>query len=197
MNVHRAVHQAASLLLQYPDEEWPGLRARVAEALGRLTGPETEPLLRFCRDTAGTPLLDLADRYVTTFDRSRRRTLHLTHYTDGDTRHRGASLAALKAHYRQHGWEPAGGELPDHLPALLEFAARCPDAGRALLHRYRGALDLLADGLAAHHSPYLDVVRAVRTTLPAAPPAPVPPQERPIPVPSPLRHAPSDEGVRR
>ncbi|MFF7751691.1 hypothetical protein ACFZCP_21105 [Streptomyces sp. NPDC007971] len=62
MHAHRAVHQAASLLLQYPDEEWPGLRARVAEALGRLTGAETEPLLRFCRDTAGTPLLDLADR---------------------------------------------------------------------------------------------------------------------------------------
>ncbi|MER6920115.1 nitrate reductase molybdenum cofactor assembly chaperone, partial [Streptomyces spiralis] len=121
--------------------------------------------VRFCRRTADTPLLDLAAQYATTFDRSRRRTLYLTHYTDGDTRRRGASLAALKARYRQHGWEPSDGELPDHLPAVLEFAARCPTAGRAVLHEHRGALALLATALASHGSPYLDVIRAVRATL--------------------------------
>ncbi|MET8944034.1 nitrate reductase molybdenum cofactor assembly chaperone [Streptomyces sp. NPDC004542] len=165
MNQHRAVHQAASLLLHYPDQCWPARRALVLESIDGLPGPATEPLLRFCRRTAGVPLLDLAAQYVTTFDRSRRRTLHLTHYTDGDTRRRGASLAALKARYRQHGWEPSGSELPDHLPAVLEFAARCPAAGRAVLHEHRGALALLAAGLAAQGSPYLDVIRAVRATL--------------------------------
>ncbi|MFF4489922.1 nitrate reductase molybdenum cofactor assembly chaperone [Streptomyces sp. NPDC001544] len=165
MNQHRAVHQAASLLLQYPDHRWEAQRALVIESLGGFPGPATEPLLRFCRRTAGIPLLDLAAEYVTTFDRSRRRTLHLTHYTDGDTRRRGASLAALKARYRQCGWEPSDGEPPDHLPSVLEFAARCPAVGRAVLHEHRGALALLAAGLAAQGSPYLDVIRAVRTTL--------------------------------
>lgn len=201
MNRHRAVHQAASLLLAHPDRQWRDRCAQVVEALEPLTGPEaaaeTEPLLRFCRDTADVPVLDLAARYVTTFDRSRRRTLHLTHYTDGDTRRRGATLVSLKARYRQHGWLPADGELPDHLPALLEFAARCPDAGRAVLHEYRGALGLLARGLEAHRSPYLDVVRAVRSTLPDAPTAPLPVPEPPAPVPYPLRHAAGGEGVRR
>lgn len=198
--LHRAVYQAAALLLDYPGEDWPERRTRVAATLAPLTAPEVRPLLDFCRATAGVPLLDLGARYVVTFDRSRRRTLHLTHYTDGDTRRRGASLAALKARYRQHGWEPAGGELPDFLPAVLEFAARCPAPGRALLQEHSGALGLLARGLAAHHSPYLDVIRSVRATLPAAPPAPpapVPAQDRPAPVPYPLPHAPADEGVRR
>nr|WP_218158464.1 nitrate reductase molybdenum cofactor assembly chaperone [Streptomyces sp. MUSC 14] len=205
--LHRAVYQAAALLLDYPGEDWPQRRARVAEALAPLatpapgTGPLVAPLLAFCRATAGIPPLELGARYVVTFDRSRRRTLHLTHYTDGDTRRRGASLAALKARYRQHGWEPARGELPDFLPAVLEFAARCPAPGRAVLAQYGGALGLLARGLAAHDSPYLDVVRAVRATLPAAPPAaspaPVPVPDRPAPVPFPLPHDPAGEGVRR
>ncbi|WP_435270003.1 nitrate reductase molybdenum cofactor assembly chaperone [Streptomyces sp. 1222.5] len=197
MSGHRLVHQAASLLLHYPDSTWPERREQVATALRHLPGPETDPLLRFCRHTATVPLLDLAARYVTTFDRSRRRTLHLTHYTDGDTRRRGASLAALKACFRQHGWEPADGELPDHLPAVLEFAARCPGPGRAVLGEHRGALDLLARGLSAHGSPYADVIDAVRATVPTAPRITVPPQENSGPVPYPLERTPADEGVRR
>jgi nitrate reductase molybdenum cofactor assembly chaperone NarJ/NarW len=165
MNQHRTVHQAAALLLHYPDQRWPARRALVLESIGSLSGPAAAPLLRFCRRTEDVPLLDLAAQYATTFDRSGRRTLHLTHYTDGDARRRGASLAALKSRYRQHGWQPRGGEPPDHLPAVLEFAARCPAAGRAVLHEHRGALGLLAAGLAAHGSPYLDVIRAVRATL--------------------------------
>ncbi|MFF8591817.1 nitrate reductase molybdenum cofactor assembly chaperone [Streptomyces sp. NPDC015220] len=211
MNLHRAVHQAASLLLEYPDAKWGGRRERVAEELAALPGEAPRLLLAFCRWAAGVPPLDLAAGYVTTFDRSRRRTLHLTHYTDGDTRRRGASLAAIKARLREHGWEPADGELPDHLPALLEFAARCPAPGAALLREHRPALDLLAEALRAHRSPYLDVVDAVRTTLPAPPvKAPAPRREdpsapQPAPgshsrthdLPYPLLHAPGDEGVRR
>ncbi|MFF2810108.1 nitrate reductase molybdenum cofactor assembly chaperone [Streptomyces sp. NPDC058000] len=196
MNRHRAVHQAAALLLSYPDPAWPQRVTQVTTALTQLPCVETELLHRFCRAAALTPPLDLAARYVTTFDRSRRRTLHLTHYTDGDTRRRGASLAALKARYREHGWEPDAGELPDFLPAMLEFAARCPQAGTPLLHQYRGAVDLLAQALDAYHSPYADVLRAVQRTVPAGP-LPVPVPDAPTPVPFPILTTPGDEGVRR
>ncbi len=159
------VHRTAALLLRRPDHTWPDRHARVTYALGRRRGPEADRLLRFCRATTGVPLRDLAARYVTTFDRARRRTLHLADYTAGGTRHRYAALAALEARYRRHGFTPAAGEPPDHLPAVLDFAARRPDEGRAVLAGHRDALDLLARSLTAHRSPYADVVEAVRETL--------------------------------
>ncbi|KOG85650.1 hypothetical protein ADK38_35490, partial [Streptomyces varsoviensis] len=60
---------------------------------------------------------------------------------------------------------------PDFLPAVLEFAARCPRSGLALLGEHRPALDLLRQALEAYRSPYADVLRAVRDTLPPAVPA--------------------------
>ncbi|MFE5741479.1 nitrate reductase molybdenum cofactor assembly chaperone [Streptomyces celluloflavus] len=166
-----AVHQAAALLLSYPDDGWPGLLRTVRTGLRELPSPETELLARFCAAVEDVPPLDLAARYVRTFDRSRRRTLHLTYYTDGDTRRRGASLARLKALYRAHGWELSAAELPDFLPAVLEFAARCPRPGEELLTAHRPALELLGHALTAYHSPYADVLRAVRRTLPGPAPA--------------------------
>ncbi|KNB49784.1 nitrate reductase molybdenum cofactor assembly chaperone [Streptomyces caatingaensis] len=167
MTAASTVRQAASLLLSYPERDWPARCALVEDALHPAVPGEPARLLAdFCRATAAVPVLDLAARYVTTFDRSRRRTLHLTYYTDGDTRRRGASLVRLKSLYRAHGWEPAGGELPDFLPAVLEFAARCPEPGRALLVEHRPALELLHAALTKHTSPYADVVRAVLLTLP-------------------------------
>ncbi|WP_255951205.1 nitrate reductase molybdenum cofactor assembly chaperone [Streptomyces odontomachi] len=167
-----AVHQAAALLLGYPDEGWPARLTLVREAIERLPGPGpgTAPLLRFCATVQDTPVLDLAAGYVTTFDRSRRRTLHLTYYTDGDTRRRGAALAALKARYRAHGWQPPEDELPDHLPLVLEFAARCPDPGSRLLQDHRAGLELLRMALTDRSSPYADVLAAVCATVPEAPP---------------------------
>ncbi len=70
--VHQAVHQAASLLLDHPDDTWPERRRQVADAPARLPGGAPALLLGFCRWAAGVPPLDLAARYVTTFDRSRR-----------------------------------------------------------------------------------------------------------------------------
>ncbi|KAK1185966.1 nitrate reductase molybdenum cofactor assembly chaperone [Streptomyces sp. NBS 14/10] len=166
-----AVHQAAALLLGYPDRHWPARLTLVRDALGEVTGPGTAPLLRFCAAVRDIPVLDLAARYVVTFDRSRRRTLHLTYYTDGDTRRRGGSLAEWKARYRAHGWAPPEDELPDYLPLALEFAARCPAPGTRLLSEHRPAIELLRMALADHDSPYAEVLRAVCDTLPGASPA--------------------------
>ncbi|MBO8193972.1 nitrate reductase molybdenum cofactor assembly chaperone [Streptomyces oryzae] len=164
------VHQAAALLLDYPDGDWPDRLHTVRTVLEELPAarcPQAAGLLRFCSETAEVPVLELAARYVATFDRSRRRTLHLTYYTDGDTRRRGASLAALKAQLRQHGWAVRDGELPDFLPGLLEFAARCPEAGGRLLREHRAGLALLTEALEKYASPYARVLRAVLDTLPA------------------------------
>ncbi len=166
--IRTVIHQAASLLLTYPGPGWPERLNLVREALTPLPGQQARSLLRFCAHAASADPLDLAGRYVATFDRSGRRTLHLTYYTDGDTRRRGASLARLKALYRSHGWRPEDEELPDFLPVMLEFAARCPEPGERLLRDHRAALDLLASALRRYGSPYTDVLDAVRATLPSA-----------------------------
>ncbi|MFI0819303.1 nitrate reductase molybdenum cofactor assembly chaperone [Streptomyces sp. NPDC021098] len=165
-----ALHQSAALLLGYPGPDWPARHTLVTDALTRLATPAAAPLLRFCAAVDGTPALDLAAAYVHTFDRSRRRTLHLTYYTDGDTRRRGATLAGLKARYRAEGWEPPEDELPDHLPLILEFAARCPGPGTRVLLDHRAGLELLRLALTDHGSPYADVLRAVCDTLPGTSP---------------------------
>lgn len=165
------VHQAASLLLRYPDHDWPERLRTVRAALEPVPGADVGLLLRFCDQVRETAPLDLAARYVVTFDRSRRRCLYLTYYTDGDTRRRGASLAQLKTLYRSHGWQPPEDELPDFLPLMLEFAARTPDLKASLLIDHRPGLELLRLALTSYRSPYADVVEAVCRTLPGASPA--------------------------
>ncbi|AEW98490.1 nitrate reductase molybdenum cofactor assembly chaperone [Streptantibioticus cattleyicolor] len=169
-----AVHQAASLLLRYPDHDWPHRLRLVTTHLTASGDPATRHLLAFCHHAAPLPPLRAARDYVAVFDRSRRRTLHLTYYTDGDTRRRGASLARLKETYRAHGWLPDPAELPDFLPMMLEFAARCPRPGSRLLLDHRAAVDALRTGLERHGTPYTHVLDAVRATLPGRRAAAVP-----------------------
>ncbi|MFC5745763.1 nitrate reductase molybdenum cofactor assembly chaperone [Actinomadura rugatobispora] len=160
------VWQSASLLLNYPGPGWARAVSLVTDAVGPGKGPAAEAVRRFVRETRDVEALELQARYVATFDRTRRRTLYMTYYTDGDTRSRGGSLAALKARYRAAGWAPEESELPDFLPVMLEFAARCP-AGGALLAEHGAGLELLRRGLDAHGSPYALLVDAVRATLPS------------------------------
>ncbi|MGQ4517239.1 nitrate reductase molybdenum cofactor assembly chaperone [Streptomyces sp. DW26H14] len=171
MSARPAVLQAASLLLGHPDDTWPGLLDTVRGALVPLGAPEAAHLLRFCDAVDGVPPLELSARYVATFDRSARRCLHLTYHTDGDTGRRGASLAAIASAFREQGWQPPDDELPDHLPLLLEFAARCPGPGTALLGRHRAAVEVLRYALGSYLSPYADILRAVCASLPGAGPA--------------------------
>jgi nitrate reductase delta subunit len=171
MNKAPLIHQAASLLLLHPGRDWPERRHLVSEGLRGVAGAEAELLRRFCTAVADVPVLESSARYVATFDRSRRRTLHLTYYTDGDTRRRGASLLRLKSLYCEHGWQPPDDELPDFLPLTLEFAARCPRPGRGVLQEHRAALELLRLALRDRGNPYVHVLEAVCRTLPGTSPA--------------------------
>ncbi|MER7847764.1 nitrate reductase molybdenum cofactor assembly chaperone [Kitasatospora sp. NPDC096077] len=171
MTATQLIHQAAALLLEHPGPQWPERLRLVADALRAAPDGPARPLLRFCAAVTDVPPLELSARYVITFDRSRRRTLHLTYYTDGDTRRRGGSLLRWQQLYRAHGWQPPADELPDFLPLALEFAARCPEPGRAALQEHRAALELLRLALRDHRSPYADVLEAVCATLPGASPA--------------------------
>jgi nitrate reductase delta subunit len=107
--------------------------------------------------------------YVATFDMRRRCTMYLTYWTAGDTRNRGREMLAFATAYREAGVQPPGGEAPDHLAVVLEFAATVdPDAGRRLLSRHRVPIDVLRGALADAESPYEPAVAAICETLPDA-----------------------------
>jgi nitrate reductase delta subunit len=127
----------------------------------------------FLDHVASTPLDELQRQYVEVFDLSRRHALYLSYWTDGDTRRRGETLTRFKTAYRDSGYlVDTGGELPDYLPMVLEFAAIAdPATGEAILREYRPSLELLRIGLEEDHTPYADVVAAVCATLPGASPA--------------------------
>lgn len=172
MTARRIVFQAASLLLDYPGPDLWERRGLLADAVrGLPRGTARDALGRFLAHAESTGPGELAAHYVDTFDLRRRCCLYLTYYTDGDTRRRGGSLAALKARYRTAGWAPpASGELPDYLPLVLEFAARCdPAEGTAILREHRAGIETLHLALTARGTPYADVVAAVRAELGAAP----------------------------
>ncbi|BCJ32157.1 nitrate reductase molybdenum cofactor assembly chaperone [Actinocatenispora sera] len=163
----RTVWQAVALLLCYPDRRLLELLPLLRDATAGIA-----PLGRFVATLGATPLAELQSSYVDTFDFRKRCCLYLTWYTDGDTRRRGGSLAALKRRYAEHGFAVADGELPDFLPAVCEFAAHAPDGvGLDLLVEYRAGLALLRLALADAGSPYADVLAALCDTLPGEQPA--------------------------
>ncbi|MER5812677.1 nitrate reductase molybdenum cofactor assembly chaperone [Streptomyces sp. NPDC002033] len=170
MTPNALVRLVAGTVLQYPGEhfhdELPRLRAALAGA-----GAEPERLIGAFLDRAAamTPIEQCAE-YTATFDTRNRRCLYLTWWTDGDTRRRGLSLVRLKRIYRDFGLEFAGEELPDFLPAALEFAALREEAGTELLQEHRAGLELLRLALAESASPYTGVLEAVCATLPGPSP---------------------------
>jgi nitrate reductase delta subunit len=170
---HAVVLQAASVLLQYPDEAWRARLPVVAAALEALpAGPPRDGLAAFASAAAATAPGELETRYVETFDRRRKCAMHLTWWTDGETRRRGLALARLKAIYREHGFELLDGELPDFLPVVLEFAAQADvGGGLELLQEHRPALELLRLALADIGTPYAGVLASVCALLPGASPA--------------------------
>ena len=77
----------------------------------------------------------------------------MTYYTHGDRRQRGLALLALRRRYEAAGLELDGPELPDHLPAMLEFAAIDPAAGAELLADFRPVIELVRAGARAGGEP--------------------------------------------
>ncbi len=159
--------QAASLLLDYPDERLlgkvPMIRA-AALALPEPIGPSVE---RFLVHLETTPLQELQMEYVETFDNRRRCNLFLTYFAHGDTRKRGMALLRFKQTYLASGFELDDAELPDHLCVVLEYAATIDQAqGRQLMLDHRAGLELLRLSLRDLPSPWAPVVDAVCATLP-------------------------------
>lgn len=164
------VYAAAALCLRHPDEQLLSELPTIALAADTAGVPELfAPVLEHL--STGS-LTELQAYHAQEFDLSRRHALHLTYWTDGDTRRRGESLLRFKQAYRDSGLlVDLNGELPDHLPMVLEFAVQEPDRGFALLQQSRPSLELLRLALRDDDLPHTGVLTAICATLPGKSPS--------------------------
>ena len=152
-------------LLAYPT---PDLRAALPElliALRRekaLSGKRIEELVAFARLLATSDPYETEARYVDTFDRGRATSLHLFEHVHGDSRERGPALADLQQTYERAGLLLEPGELPDYLPAVLEFASMQPvRIARDFLGETAHILNAIFSALRKRDSRYASVLAAV------------------------------------
>ncbi len=145
------VLKALGALLTYPTPELvaalPEIDALVA-AERRLPAALRGELAALAAELGSADLLDVQERYVGLFDRGRRTSLHLFEHVHGDSRERGQAMVDLNAVYARAGLVLAPGELPDYLPAVLEYLSQRP---------FAEAADMLGD--CAH------IVRAIGEAL--------------------------------
>ncbi len=150
-----------SELLGYPGEDMPSRLPAYADQVSGLPTPVRRPLEEFLREAAGLDGFALAEAYVTAFDLKGGVCLDLTYARYGDDRKRGAALADLKRRYQEAGFVPRDGELPDHLPLLLEFLGSAPEwAVRALAGEFLPEIRDLVERLRPSASPYRHVLEA-------------------------------------
>ena len=163
------VLQCAALLLGYPDEELLAALPMLTDAVAAVEPRAGAPLIEMAQHLTSTRLDTLQTNYVDTFDLRRRCCLYLTYFSHGDTRKRGMALLRFSHAYRAAGAEFLGGELPDHLAVVCEFAATVdPAAGLRLLMESRVGLELLRRALVETDSAYVRVIVAICAVLPAA-----------------------------
>lgn len=154
-----------SLLLSYPSQELKdeaaALRAALAEE--RLLRPRTQAALDpLFAELQSDELLELQGRYVDLFDRTRSLSLHLFEHVHGESRERGQAMIDLREAYGDQGLLMVSDELPDFLPAFLEFAAMLPlKEARHTLSDPVHVLQALQERLAERETPYAAVLGAL------------------------------------
>ena len=100
--------------------------------------------------------------YVELFDRSRATSLHLFEHVHGDSRDRGPAMIDLGQTYEKAGLVLAPAELPDYLPAVLEFAStQPPREASAFLGEIVHILNAIFGALRKRDSAYASVVGAL------------------------------------
>ena len=106
--------------------------------------------------------LDAESDYVELFDRGRGTSLHLFEHVHGDSRERGPAMIDLGQTYEKAGLILAEGELPDYLPAVLEFVSTQPvREARAFLGEMAHIFNAIFGALQHRDSAYASVLGAL------------------------------------
>jgi len=154
-----------SALLMYPDA---AMRSHLPEMRDLL---RDEGAVSHARRVELDTLMDTLRRseqlvaesdYVELFDRGRSTSLHLFEHVHGDSRDRGPAMIDLGQTYEKAGLILAEGELPDYLPAVLEFVStQPPREARAFLGEMAHIFNAVFGALQHRGSAYASVLAAL------------------------------------
>lgn len=161
--------RALARMLTYPDaamrELVPDLQqvlvSEAAVSPARLRG-----LSMLLGSLVDQDVMEVEQAYVELFDRGRATSLHLFEHVHGDSRDRGPAMIDLVKTYEQGGLllDPAkiGGELPDYLPVVLEFASTLPaEQMQGFIAEIAHILNAIHAALIKRRSLYAHVLAAV------------------------------------
>jgi nitrate reductase delta subunit len=155
-------YKALAALLDYPSEPLQTHLAEVAAALAPLGATSLCALQPLLAELGERDLLELQESYVETFDRGRRTSLNLFEHVHGDSRDRGQAMVDLLAMYREVGLELATDQLPDFLPAFLEYLSLLDDAqARERLADIAHIVQAIGAALMRRESPYAAVLETL------------------------------------
>ena len=169
------IFKVLSVLLSYPEEELKAASAElgaVIAAAPALDATNRARLTALVDDIAEQDLMELQERYVFLFDRTRSLSLHLFEHVHGEGRDRGQAMVDLRGMYEAAGLEIAANELPDYLPLFLEFLATRPiEEARELLGRTAHIIAAIRERLVKRGSVYAGVFEVLEALTAAAPDA--------------------------
>ena len=157
--------RVVAALLSYPDAGMRGYLPEMREILRSecaLSGARQAELDSLIESLASADPLEVEADYVELFDRGRGTSLHLFEHVHGDSRDRGPAMIDLAQTYEKTGLYLAPGELPDYLPAVLEFVStQPPREARAFLGEMAHIFSAIFSALQERESPYASVLGAL------------------------------------
>lgn len=117
-------YKILSLLLSYPSDELQKFLLQVEKELrdeSLLQEDKISEIANFCKRFNQLDLTNWQGEYVQLFDYSRSVSLHIFEHIKGDSRDRGQAMVNLMEFYKEKGMHLTAKELPDYIPAFLEF----------------------------------------------------------------------------
>jgi len=152
-------------LLGYPDT---ALREHLDEMRGALhaeqalSAPRLAEIEALIAAIARQSAIDAEADYVQLFDSGRSTSLYLFEHVHGDSRDRGPAMIDLAQTYEQAGLYLGEGQMPDHLPVVLEYAStQPPREARAFLAEMAHILNAIFSALERRASRYASVPGAL------------------------------------
>ena len=158
-------YKILSLLLSYPSDELQNFLLEVERELREealLQEDRIDEIDEFCKRFNHIDLTDWQGEYVQLFDYSRSVSLHIFEHIKGDSRDRGQAMVNLIEFYKEKGMHLTARELPDYIPAFLEFLSTLSIAKAAeLLAETVNIMDKINEALSDGNNPYSSIFKAI------------------------------------